>query len=201
MADIQIPVTSPANIPTPPAGQVTLFLDTTNNNILSYMDENRDVHPYYGENQNLAECCACEIAKEMTEKVSCALAKGIITMTEYNTFVAAGLTINAIETDNGNGTKSCTVNVSTFQGNIPVQSVTITGDSDVTDGGQTQLTATVSPVNATNQALIWISSDPSVATVDANGLVSGLVLGTVTIYVYTVDGNYSDSHVMNVVVP
>ena len=44
-----------------------------------------------------------------------------------------------------------------------------------------QLTATVLPVEAGNTYVAWTSSDESVATVSANGVVTGVSVGTVTI--------------------
>ncbi|WP_204787462.1 OmpL47-type beta-barrel domain-containing protein [Paenibacillus oryzisoli] len=44
------------------------------------------------------------------------------------------------------------------------------------------------PVNASNKEVIWRSSNPSVATVDMNGMVYGASLGTATITAMTVDG-------------
>ena len=60
----------------------------------------------------------------------------------------------------------------------------------LTTVGQTlQLTATVAPANATNPAVTWSSSNPSVATVDTTGKVTAVANGTVTITVTTEDGN------------
>ena len=50
-------------------------------------------------------------------------------------------------------------------------------------GQTTQLVAQVRPSNAEDTSVTWSSSDPSVAAVDENGLVSGLSLGTATITV------------------
>ena len=52
-----------------------------------------------------------------------------------------------------------------------------------------QLKATISPANATNKAVTWKSSNPSVATVDQNGKVTAVSNGTANITVTTQDGN------------
>lgn len=56
-------------------------------------------------------------------------------------------------------------------------------------GSTQQLTATVAPSNATNKTVSWSSSNTSVATVNSNGLVTGVAVGTATITVTTQDGN------------
>lgn len=55
------------------------------------------------------------------------------------------------------------------------------------------LTAGAKPFTATNRNLTWSSSDPSVATVDANGKVTGIAAGTAIITVTTVDGGFTAS--------
>lgn len=47
----------------------------------------------------------------------------------------------------------------------------------------------VSPYNANNQKLKWFSSDKSVATVSADGVVKALKAGTTTIKAKTCDGS------------
>lgn len=44
-----------------------------------------------------------------------------------------------------------------------------------------QLTLTVTPSNATDQGVVWASSDPTKATVNQSGLVTGVAAGTTTI--------------------
>ncbi len=51
------------------------------------------------------------------------------------------------------------------------------------------IVATVQPTNATNKRVTWESSDPEVATVDANGKVTAVAGGTATITVTSVADN------------
>ena len=56
-------------------------------------------------------------------------------------------------------------------------------------GSSETLTATVAPANATNKNVTWSSSNTSVATVNANGKVTGVAEGTAMITVTTADGS------------
>ncbi len=55
------------------------------------------------------------------------------------------------------------------------------------------LTPVFTPENTTQRGLNWTSSDASVATVDDNGVVTGVGKGTVTITATTTNGKYSAS--------
>ncbi|HLO60906.1 MAG TPA: Ig-like domain-containing protein [Bacteroidales bacterium] len=48
-------------------------------------------------------------------------------------------------------------------------------------GNTTQLTATITPSNATNKAVTWYSNNPTIASVNSTGLVTGVAAGTITI--------------------
>ncbi len=63
---------------------------------------------------------------------------------------------------------------------IAVSAVTISaaeGAKDITLGGTLALTATVAPDNATLKDVTWASAAPDIATVDEQGVVTGVALG------------------------
>ncbi|WP_409271302.1 Ig-like domain-containing protein [Neobacillus sp. SCS-31] len=62
-----------------------------------------------------------------------------------------------------------------------VSSVGLPASATVKIAGTKQLNAVVSPANATNKSVSWSTSDPSVAVVDENGIVTGVAEGTATI--------------------
>ncbi|MDO5971799.1 T9SS type A sorting domain-containing protein [Flavivirga aquimarina] len=57
-------------------------------------------------------------------------------------------------------------------------------------GETQQLTTTIYPTNATNQNVIYTSNNTSVATVDANGLITAIGYGATAITVATLDGEH-----------
>ena len=58
----------------------------------------------------------------------------------------------------------------------------------INKGATLQLTATVSPNNATNKAVTWKSSNTGIATVNGSGVVTGVTAGSAKITVTTADG-------------
>ena len=72
---------------------------------------------------------------------------------------------------------------------VPVTEITLnTTYLELLKDGTSQLTATISPANATYKGITWTSSDESVATVDANGKVKAVNLGKSSITATTADG-------------
>jgi len=59
----------------------------------------------------------------------------------------------------------------------------------ILNGTTAQLTASVTPGNATNKAVIWKSSNIGVALVDSKGLITSVGLGTATITATTISGD------------
>lgn len=82
---------------------------------------------------------------------------------------------------------------------IDVTGVTVSPTTaSININGKQQLTATVSPADATNKAVTWSSSNSNVATVSNTGLVKGVSAGTATITATTVDGNFMASATVTV---
>ena len=77
--------------------------------------------------------------------------------------------------------------------------VTVTGVSlnkttlTLNIGASETLTATVAPADAANKKVTWMSGNEAVATVDANGKVTGVKAGEATITVTTEDGGKTAS--------
>ncbi|MFN3997653.1 MAG: MopE-related protein [Algoriphagus sp.] len=67
------------------------------------------------------------------------------------------------------------------------------------EGSTLQISATVEPVNATNKTVIWSSSDPDVAIVNSNGLVTAISPGESTVTATTQDGSFYASTLVTVI--
>ena len=76
---------------------------------------------------------------------------------------------------------------------VNVVSVEIDNDKVEMKAGETyQVGYSITPENATNNSVTWSSSMNSIATVDANGLVTAVSDGTTIISVETEDGGFKD---------
>ena len=77
---------------------------------------------------------------------------------------------------------------------ILVKEINISGNNEVIAGGKLVLEAKILPDNATNKDIKWSSSDENIATVNSEGIVTGVSEGEVTIKVESTDGsNVSNS--------
>lgn len=107
----------------------------------------------------------------------------------------AGTAIITAATREGGFTAASTITVS----NVSVTGVSVTPTlTNVSLNRSIQLTATVSPNNATNKNVIWSSSNTSIAAVDSTGLVTGRGIGSATITARTAQGNHIATSTVNV---
>jgi len=104
------------------------------------------------------------------------------------TALAAGTAVvKAISVDGG---KEALCVVTVNQKVVNVTNVTLNKNASSLQVGETeQLVATIVPSNADNTGLTWSSSNNSVATVSASGMVTAVAAGNAVIEVTTVDGN------------
>lgn len=118
------------------------------------------------------------------------------------TFLSEGqVTITAVSEDDPSKTDSFTV---TVEGRaVPVSSVQITNKpGDAAIGETLTLSVDVAPADATDKRLEFESSDPTVATVSAEGEVRFVMPGEVTITATSVaDGTKADSFTVTVQAP
>jgi uncharacterized protein YjdB len=115
--------------------------------------------------------------------------------------VGVGQATITVTTASGGKTAACTVTVS---------APTATGIAldkqamALVTGGIGSLTATITPNNALNHGVAWVSSNPAVATVVGSRLdakVNGISPGAATITVTTLDGGLSASCAVHVTAP
>ena len=87
-----------------------------------------------------------------------------------------------------------------------VQGIPVTGMELSAETASVELDATLdlsalvvfTPADATNKMVTWKSEDETVATITAEGVVTGLKLGTTKISATSMEGNYSDTLVLTV---
>lgn len=100
----------------------------------------------------------------------------------------AGNVTITVTTEDGNKTATCNVTVNAVI--VVATDVSLDKTSiSLVQGNSRTLTATITPVNATNKKVEWQSSNNAIATVDSNGKVTAVNAGTATITVTTEDGN------------
>ena len=81
----------------------------------------------------------------------------------------------------------------------PVTGVSVApAQATIRVGDTTTIKAIITPDDATEKAVTWTSSDDTVATVDSNGVVTGVKVGTATITATTIDGNFTATCEVNV---
>ena len=103
------------------------------------------------------------------------------------TGVSTGSSRITVRTIDGNFTAACDATVY-----VPAAGVTVSPTTASIPTGLTQqLSATIAPSNATYKNITWTSSNQSIATVSASGLVTGVLPGDATITAATQEGNHT----------
>ena len=111
--------------------------------------------------------------------------------------VSCGNATITVTTDDGGYTAQCAVSVEKHVTGVDINTYV----ASISSGGTYQLEATVSPNDACDKSVTWSSNAVSIASVDSNGLVSGVTPGSATVTVTTVDGNFSKNCAVTVTEP
>ena len=140
--------------------------------------------PSYATNQTLTWTSSDETIATVDEQ-------GVVTGVKVG-----NTTISATTTDGSDITATCQVTVKPVVATgISVDPIAVT----ITAGETTQLSVTMTPANATYKTATWSSSDEAIATVDENGVVTGIAAGQAQVTATTIDGtNLSATSVVTV---
>ena len=131
--------------------------------------------------------------KTVTWSIVNGTGQATINSTGLVTAVTSG-TVTAVATANDGSGVTGTLVITITNQFIPVTSVTVTGASGsttiITDNGSLQLTAAVTPADATNKTVTWsIVNGTGQATINTTGLVTAVSNGTVTARATATDGS------------
>ena len=113
-----------------------------------------------------------------------------------HTFSQSGSYAVTLAVRDNNDAVTTTLEIITISGvsNIAVTGISVSPIDLILDVNQTSnLTATVSPANATDASVTWSSNNTAVATVDVNGVVTAVSAGAATITATTTDGGFTDT--------
>ena len=112
-----------------------------------------------------------------------------VSSTGVVTAIGVGTAEITVKTNDGGYTAKSIVTVTDAK--IYVNNITLSDSSLILLKGSTkEVTATVSPSNATNKDVVWSSSNSSVATVSSTGVVTAVDAGNAVIYVKSADQHY-----------
>ena len=114
----------------------------------------------------------------------------VVTVTDDGLITGKRIGSTKIFVVSSNGVKSsATINVVNKYVDIKQISIDKTAPEAVYSGTSIQLNASIVPTNATNRNIEWTSSNPDIASVDSNGLVTTKTAGTAVITATSATGN------------
>ena len=119
--------------------------------------------------------------KSDDEAVATVSAEGVVTA-----HAVGQTTIHAIADDGGGARAACTITVDPTK----VASITLSSESlEIRKNRQAQLSATITPTNATDMHIVWSSTNENVAKVSEEGIVSAIAPGNAVIKATSQDGS------------
>lgn len=104
---------------------------------------------------------------------------------KVSTLAVGKVTLTAKTTDGSDIEKTVTLTVGKKVDSVKAEKTSVT----LAQGTKYTMKLTFTPADALNRTMTWSSSDKSVATVDANGVIKGVKIGTATITGKTTDGS------------
>jgi uncharacterized protein YjdB len=111
------------------------------------------------------------------------------------TAVSGGETIVTVTTVDGEFKANCKITVHQIVKGVVLDVIY----AKLTVGESFKLTASVNPASAQNKSVTYTTSDDGVVRVAADGTVTALKIGTAVVTVTTVDGEYTDECVIEIV--
>ena len=120
--------------------------------------------------------------------------ENVATVSEDGTVTAlsAGEAVITVTTSDGGKTSSCKVTVS--EKRISVEGVSVEPESlSLTVGEKAQVTASVTPEDASDKTVTWSSNDKNIAAVSEDGTVTALSVGKAIVTATTKDGEKTAS--------
>lgn len=114
------------------------------------------------------------------------------------TALSSGSAIITVSAQDGSG-KKATCSVTVKEASVSVESISINKvGMSLSVGSTEQLQVSTIPVNATDKSVVWSSGNTNVASVDPNGIVTAIAVGTAIITATSVDGNFTATCNVNV---
>jgi uncharacterized protein YjdB len=113
------------------------------------------------------------------------------------TAINAGTAVISATTQDGSFVAQCTVTVVTLISGITLNKAAL----PLVPGSSETLTATVWPVDATKQTVLWASSNEDICTVDQAGTVTAISSGIAVVSATTADGQFTAACTVTVSVP
>ncbi|WP_394175420.1 Ig-like domain-containing protein [Thalassotalea litorea] len=111
------------------------------------------------------------------------------------TALANGVADITVTTVDGNVSDVVTVSVAS----VPLESINLASNAVIVLPGTYQAKVDFIPSNATDTSVTWQSDNYTIATVDADGLITGVAPGATTITITSTDGNHSQDIIVNVI--